>query len=261
MSFVHLNKILSNLFQRLSTIRKLKRLTELNIHEGEKLSFTERQTVLEFYPALITPNIVFYDIGAANGSFTRCLAKLRNVSAIHAFEPIPTAFQELTATTKDNPLITCHNVALGNEQGLLDMTVLEGDSRDSSSFLQLTPLQINTGFAGYTPKQHKEPVTIHKLDDYIKDNRLPQPNVIKLDVQGYEDRVLQGGQRTIQAAQFVLIEVSFESLYYQQALFDDIHMLMRNLNFRLISINNAPFGSYSSHPVQVNAIYKSTLPS
>jgi hypothetical protein len=65
-------------------------------------------------------------------------------------------------------------------------------------------------------------MTIVPLDDLIAREALPPPDLLKLDVQGFELEVLRGAEKALQSAKWVLSEVSFESYYDQQALFAEI---------------------------------------
>ena len=55
--------------------------------------------------------------------------------------------------------------------------------------------------------------------------------LIKVDVQGFEDKVIAGGVETFKKAKVVLIENSFVELYESQPLFDDIYMKLKELGF------------------------------
>ena len=71
------------------------------------------------------------------------------------------------------------------------------------------------------------------LDDWIEAfNEIFNDNfLIKLDVQGYELPVIQGGINTLKQAKIVLIEVSFYEFYENQPLFDDVYDCLRKLGF------------------------------
>jgi hypothetical protein len=49
------------------------------------------------------------------------------------------------------------------------------------------------------------------------------PDVVKLDLQGYELEALKGGERVIAGAKALCIETSYVELYEGQPLFGDIH--------------------------------------
>jgi hypothetical protein len=77
----------------------------------------------------------------------------------------------------------------------------------------------------------EETVRIARLDDVVTDLELPGEILLKIDVQGYEDRVLNGAVRTISRCSLVLLEVSFVTLYDGQPLFDNIYTMMKNYGF------------------------------
>jgi hypothetical protein len=47
------------------------------------------------------------------------------------------------------------------------------------------------------------------LDELIAEGKVPRPDFLKLDVQGYELEVLKGGERALSSTRAVLLEVSF----------------------------------------------------
>lgn len=58
--------------------------------------------------------------------------------------------------------------------------------------------------------------------------------LVKIDVQGYEDRVIRGGQRVISRAKVLIVETSFQTLYDGQPLFEDIYDTLLKMGFRYI---------------------------
>lgn len=215
------------------------------------LNLPDRLFLLEFYPALLGDDMIVHDIGAASGTFSSFAASLSNVREIHAFEPLPSAYAELVdISTKSAVPIICHNVALGEFNGQSSMSVPE-ISRDSSSLLEPNHVLDHEVGEGAV---YQQLVRVVRLDDYVQENKLPLPDVVKMDVQGYEDRVLRGGSQTISAARFCVIEVNFEPLYEQSALFDDVYLLLREYGFCLIGMNNPACG-YVSQQLQANAIF------
>ena len=70
------------------------------------------------------------------------------------------------------------------------------------------------------------------LDGWATGRDLAAPMLVKMDVQGFEDRVIRGAPETLARASAVISEVSFAGLYEGQPLFEDILDLMRSLHFR-----------------------------
>ena len=194
------------------------------------MSHVEREFYLKFRPTLGGDDLVVYDIGASVGVVSVCLAKLPNVKAIHAFEPIPASFEALSKLVGGCPQVQCHQVALSDEAGIRTMCLSR--SADSSSLLPLTDLGL-AEFPG-TETDNRIQVRVTRLDDYVRELSLPQPNLIKIDVQGFEDRVLRGGPITIRKAKYCVIEMSMLPLYEGSPLFDDIYKTMRGMGFQLI---------------------------
>ena len=56
--------------------------------------------------------------------------------------------------------------------------------------------------------------------------------LIKLDVQGYEDRVIKGGEETFKKAKACIVEVNLYKLYEGQTNFKEIVELLYNSGFR-----------------------------
>jgi hypothetical protein len=54
---------------------------------------------------------------------------------------------------------------------------------------------------------------------------------VKIDVQGYEDRVIAGGDAVISRSKAMIVEVSFQELYEGQPLFDDIYQRLKQKGF------------------------------
>jgi hypothetical protein len=76
-------------------------------------------------------------------------------------------------------------------------------------------------------------VRLERLDDALA--RVPAPLepeiLVKLDVQGYEDRVITGGQQTLARARACIIEVGLDQLYTGQASFPDLLRMLGQLGF------------------------------
>lgn len=217
----------------------------------EPLTPQERIFFLQIWPVLNSRSVVAYDIGASVGIFSSCLAKIPQITAVHAFEPIPGSFKTLVERMQRYPQVTCHNVALGDVNQQQQMWVMD-QALDSSSFLPIGNLQ-QQEFTG-SLEAHAEYLPIVRLDDYIREHHLPPPDLVKIDVQGFEDRVLRGGEETMAKASYCLLEMSFRPLYEGSPVFDDIYRQMRELGFRLIGIADVLKGKSGSQ-LQIDGIF------
>ncbi len=176
------------------------------------------------------PPQVIYDIGANVGTWALLAKALFPQSEIHCFEPLPMHHAEFHKNTDKIDHIYLHNVALGSNYATLKMQV--ASFSDASSLLEIDSATENC--FGVT-KSGEEDVLVVPLDDYRKKNQLPLPDLLKLDIQGYELEALKGGEECLSHAQFLIVEVSFLPFYKNQAFFHDIITYLASRNFYLIA--------------------------
>jgi hypothetical protein len=79
------------------------------------------------------------------------------------------------------------------------------------------------------------PVTLMSMDTVCALHDV-HPDVIKIDVQGYELAILQGGRSTVRGACLVELEVEFNPLYEGQPLFGDVDAEMRQQGYALLGL-------------------------
>jgi len=243
------------LHQTHSDLYSFYKIREYELKSSSPLTAKERGFYLSLRSSLQGENLIVYDIGAAKGHVSQCLAKLKNVQGIYAFEPIPEVFRELEMQVRDISKIHCYNIALGNSSGSCLINISKNS--DSSSLLPMTNLHIDQ-FSG-TEITHQVEINVACLDNFILKHQLPQPNLIKIDVQGFEKNVIEGGCETLRKANYCVLEMSFKPLYEGSPLFDDIYRIMTNMGFNLIGLSNPLIGK-SGNCMQVDGIFENTKP-
>lgn len=191
------------------------------------------------------------DIGANTGQFTKTISILLPNSKIYAFEPLPNCFDSLQKFANSSNNITVYNTGLGESSGSLSFE--ESIFSPSSSFLKMTDTHKNA--FPHTNKTSLVNVKISRLDDIAKDLRLGSSILVKIDVQGYEDRVLKGGIETIKQAKVVIIETSFVKLYELQPLFDNIYTIFKEIGFTFNGVVDCVFDPISGQILQGDAIF------
>jgi FkbM family methyltransferase len=168
------------------------------------------------------------DIGANTGQFAFAAHAAWPAARIYSFEPLPDCFQQLQKRMARAKKFSAFNVALGETTGTLSFE--KNNFSASSSFLPMAETH-KTAFP-MTLRTQTIDVRVETLDQMAAQLELTQPCLIKIDVQGYEDRVLRGGERTVKLARVIVIETSFEPLYENQSTFNDIYSMLRSWNFR-----------------------------
>jgi FkbM family methyltransferase len=166
------------------------------------------------------------DIGANVGQYANLVHEILPKAKIISFEPIKGCYDELVEKTK-NINVKAINCAIGdvNEQQEINISA----HTPSSSLLNMADLHTEV-FAG-TDYVKKETITVKRLDDVFPELNISGKFMVKVDVQGFEDRVIKGGLETLKKADSVLIETSFEELYKDQLLFDGIYQLLIGIGY------------------------------
>jgi len=167
------------------------------------------------------------DIGANTGQAADTFRKIFPEAKIYSFEPLPDCYQELMDNFKDVPLFEAFNIALGDSVG--EIVFNRNEYSPSSSLLPLADThKINFPFA-YEEVPQK--VEIKRLDDMAAELEICTPMLIKIDVQGFEDKVIDGGLSVISKADVIIIEMSVEVLYEGQILFDGLYTKLKSMGF------------------------------
>ncbi len=168
-----------------------------------------------------------FDIGANVGQFAEEIRLILPRAFIYSFEPLKECYEQLTQTLKNDKNFQAFNHALGEKEVVMIMN--KSSYTLSSSLLPMTDLH-KTLFP-HTKGSAPEEIRIKRLDDMFTELN-PKPEIlIKVDTQGYEDKVIIGGMKAFSHARVVIMETSFVPLYEGQPLFDDIYQKMKLLGF------------------------------
>jgi len=143
----------------------------------------------------------FYDIGANSGYYgiTAAFTGEQKTESFF-FEPLAEYVSLINETIDLNSLSSVTNVfptALGDKNTTAEIQI-------SGSGSSLVP-----AFLGNTNKLPVREIPVATLDTIVQEKRIPEPDFIKIDVEGFEHQVLLGGLKTITNAHPVLfIEIA-----------------------------------------------------
>lgn len=144
--------------------------------------------------AKLKPGMVFFDIGAHFGYFSLLAAHLVGSSgSVHAFEPTPSTFAVLKENTADKPNIKINNLALWSQAtniAFLDYGV------EWSAFNSVGESQVHNNMVSPGIEPTRCNVVATTLDDYVQQTGA-RPGFIKIDAEGAETMILQGGSRAL----------------------------------------------------------------
>ena len=143
------------------------------------------------------PTETFLDVGANIGQYSLYAAK-KGIS-VYAFEPQALNYAELYTNIWLNKLghkINGYCIALSNTNTI-----------EYLSLLSMVPGQSHNNYAIDIPGPIKQGCAGFALDYLVEKKVIPQPTHIKIDVDGIESKVIEGGIKTIKNCKTVLVEV------------------------------------------------------
>ena len=126
----------------------------------------------------------FLDVGANIGAYSLSLAK--SAKKVYAFEPLNESRNKLNKSLSDNNIdnITVINKAVSStDNRKMKLYINPGDKGQSSLSIKFS--------------SRYQLVQTIQLDSFIKSNNIRSIGLIKIDVEGYEAKVLQGLSKTI----------------------------------------------------------------
>lgn len=134
---------------------------------------------------------VVLDVGANAGLFTHMVWRLRPDVELIVFEPLPRMAKKIEAWQKrNNARMTLHNAAASNFRGTADFFVA-GENDTSASL------------GAVSAAHHPIKVAVVTLDEVVPQKRI---SLMKIDVEGFECQVLEGGQKTMANSAFIIAE-------------------------------------------------------
>jgi len=210
----------------------------------------------------ISNNPIIFDVGANKGQSIEKYLKMFEKPIIHSFEPIKTEFDYMCSKFKNNKNIFLNNFALGNkiEEKEFNVTAKTGNSSFNkinlgTDWLKVRSKHYNTSEEGYVTSVQK--VNVIKLDDYCKDKNINVIDLVKIDTQGYEDKVLEGSLNSIKQNKIkaIVTEIMFDNVYDKYFSFSDLEKYIIPYNFRMVGIQLSNNNLFSGLIFSANVYY------
>jgi len=188
---------------------------------------TYEPETLEFLRNIIKENDVFVDIGAHVGIHALVVAKELKLTGgkgkVIAFEPTNDSFSSLQHNCLLNNLtIEAYNLALGDKK---ERTEIFGDRKWGKHDAAVRSL--------FGDGEVVQNVYMDTFDNWIIDKNIDQINVVKMDVEGAEYKVLKGMVNTLRnmKPQYLIIEIKHSLLFKANIEIKDIFEILNNLNY------------------------------
>jgi len=153
-----------------------------------------------FEPAFIgaiRPSDTVWDLGANVGVYLPAILAAATAGKVVAIEPSPRNFRKLSSDWRAEDRVILQNLAISDVAGRMPFYLSNNHTTDGLSDSDGTGLKVE--------------VEVCTADELCR--RLP-PDVVKIDVEGYELEVIQGSREMLEkrVARSYFIEVHFQTL-------------------------------------------------
>lgn len=192
------------------------------------------------------------DIGANVGQFGMELRDLGYRGDMISFEPLSSAFEELSRITVGDSEWTVRNEALGDSDTVMAINIAENSVSSSLKPMRERHLRAapTSGYIG------QEMVTVRRLDSIFGAIGADGKAVFcKIDAQGSERQVLDGAGDKLNALELIYVETALVSLYEDDCLLEDMLRYMRQRNFFPVHVEQGFFDRYTGHSYQVDLVF------
>lgn len=151
---------------------------------------TFEPNMVRLFASLIQGTDIVADIGANIGLTSLLFQQIAN--EVYAFEPSPSTYRILTENLRENGIVKVHafNIGLGEKE--TQATITFSEKNRSGGFV--------SGKIRPDAGHQTESINIDTLDHFFAD-RTPLPSILKIDVEGFEKYVIEGGLHLLESTQ------------------------------------------------------------
>lgn len=240
-------------------INRLKRIFELLSMDGAvnalitwpKFSLAAYSIITRMIRVGVKPASVI-DVGANVGQFAVAASKLFENSVVYPIEPDPLVVKLLRKNVGEVTAKNIINTAIGEKEGSAVFHV--NSDPQVSSLLELGADRVESYPDSKVVKEIA--VEVNTLDTLFSEVALQEPILLKIDVQGFEDKVIKGATQLLKRVSWILIEVSFSELYEGESSFESIRVLLLSVGFEFIKPMNFHVSPKTGEIIEMDALFK-----
>lgn len=194
------------------------------------------------------------DVGANVGQYARRLRSMGYADEIVSFEPMRSAFMQLQGVSSGDALWSCRDFALGDS--------------DSEQIIHISRNSVSSSLLAVLPECEKHAPASHVVSDETihvkrmdalpdwKQWKAKKAIWLKIDVQGYENQVLDGASGCIADIAAIQLELSLRPLYAQQLTIIPMMERLAELGFDPVAFEPGFSDKDSGEFLQVDGIFR-----
>lgn len=167
-------------------------------------SFIAKKDYEALFDAALSSRIkssdIVFDIGANRGLYTKKFLEIVQDGRVYAFEPVPACNQVIKELCKEYDNLYLLPIALGSKSGMFPMSIGE-DTLNATSTLKSFK------------SENDILVVVDTLDNVVLKEKIV-PDVLKIDVEGFELEVILGMEKTLKndSVSIIAMEIHFNAM-------------------------------------------------
>jgi len=174
-------------------------LKALNIGEGQSVETSGEKVVFKILNKIANEKVVVFDVGAHTGEWYNLFKEnYTKDSVVYSFEPSKESYLKLLEIKDFN--FHPENLALGDKTGETFL-FSPGNAGSPGSYISDEGMSAN--------KENSDKVTITTINKYCHDNNIKNIDLLKLDVEGYEIKILKGAKEMLKNDVIKMIQFEF----------------------------------------------------
>ena len=230
-----------------------------NNSESVDVDFSNAFEMQKYLTKKTNEDVVIFDIGAFNGNTALLYMKLFPLSKIYSFEPFPESFSELVKNTSTYKDIIPINKGVGEQEGVSNFN--SNSFSPTNSILNTHPSGSKVWGNGLLDTSETIEVELTTIDSFVNTHGIKNIDILKIDVQGAEYKVIKGAKETLKKGIIKIIYTEIITLptYEGQLDFDEMISLMKSFGFKLYNFYNLSLTT-EGELRQVDAIFIKSTP-
>ena len=185
------------------------------------------------------------DVGAHKGEFLNYLLTIKDIQEIHAFEPQKEIFDVLNLNFGKNKKIFLNSEGVSDINSTKEMNLNSLTSTSTFSTINKNSPWFKFKNIVLNKKdsfQKKIEIKTIRLDDYFKVKDINKIDLLKIDTEGHELKVLNGAKKIFEnnKIKYLLIEIHSSNMYKDYRA-SDIYSFLKEKNFKLVKKFKFPF--------------------
>lgn len=223
-------------------------------------NFTRKTIISKCFEGKIYPIIL--DIGSHHGESLKFFKEISPNAHVYCFEPDPESYAILKKNFPDHSDL--YNLAVSD---IIGHESFYRNPISHTNSLYKVNLESNDSIKIQQEKETKtsefldvvnQPIIVSSstLDTIISDHKIDQIDLLKIDVQGAETKVLNGARNILHMVNSIVVEVAFFDFYEKSNNFSDIENTLIPAGFNLFSILDISQNPMNGRTDWVEVLYR-----